>query len=30
MKKLKAKARRLLRWLTSGYDTQTALQHGIN
>ena len=29
MKKLKAKTRRLLRWLTSGYDTRLALQEGI-
>lgn len=30
MKKLKKRARRLLLWLTSGYDTRLALQDGIN
>ena len=30
MKKLIKKARRLLHWLTSGYDTRQALQDGIN
>lgn len=29
MKKLKKKARRLLRWITSGYDTGMALKDGI-
>lgn len=30
MKRLKRNLRRLLLWLTSGYDTQTALSNGIN
>lgn len=30
MKKLTKKARRLLLWPTSGYDTRLALQDGIN
>lgn len=29
MMKLTKKARRLLLWLTSGYDTRLALQEGI-
>ena len=29
MKKLKKAARRLLRWMTSGYDYRIALRDGI-